>query len=210
MKKVICILLATMMLMSILFIPVYAQEIEDSEYLYEDAFVEQYVSDTETPWEYKEVYYYYGDSNNVEWCLVYATASSKATGVAVYLKFADFVLVSSDIIRPFILKYAVYDVEKNRFFDLVDIYDDVSNYDGLIDVLRTLKESVILGDTDDDNIITVIDATKIQRDIAQLETLYDHYSDRRGVRGRFSDYNNDGETTIIDATAIQKMLAGLE
>ncbi len=210
MKKIICILLAMMMLMSVLFVPAYAQEIEDSEYLYTDAFVEQYVGDREVLWKYKEVYYHYDNNNNVEWCLVHATASSIATNVAAYLKFEDFVLESSDIIRPFALKYAVYDVKKDEFVDLVDIYDEISNYEGLLDVLRTLDESVILGDTDGDGVITVLDATNIQRDIAQLESLFDNYTDRRGVRGRFSDYNNDGKTTIFDATAIQMKLAKVE
>ena len=214
MKKIISVLLAILMLVLTSLVPVYAQETENSGYLYEDAFVERYVGDELGDeyryWKYKEVYYNYDENNQVNWCLVHATASLNAFGMSAYLKFEDFVLVSSNMIYPFDLKYAVYDVEKDSFFDLVDIYEEIPNYEGLIDVLRNLDESVILGDTDKNRVLTVLDATNIQRDVAQIQVLYDEYTDRRDVKGRFSDYNNDGETTILDATAIQRKLAKLD
>lgn len=67
-----------------------------------------------------------------------------------------------------------------------------------------------MGDTNHDNEITILDATIIQQYVAGIRRLYDEYTDRRDVKGRFSDYNNDGETTILDATAIQRKLAKLD
>ena len=210
MKKIICILLATMMLMSILLVPAYAQEIEDSEYLYEDAFVEEYVGDREVSWHYEEVYYHYTGDETIDWCLIKGEASEGAAAAVLFLKFEDFILRSPSLCYPFDMKYAVYDVKKDEFVDLVDDYDKLSEYDGLIDVLRNLNYAMPLGDTNHDNEITILDATRIQRDVAQILRLYDEYSDQRGVTGRFSDYNNDGETTILDATAIQMKLAKVE
>ena len=60
---------------------------------------------------------------------------------------------------------------------------------------------VILGDTDLDEKVTILDATAIQRTLASLPTnSYDK---------KAADADEDGKVTILDATAIQRHLASL-
>ena len=63
------------------------------------------------------------------------------------------------------------------------------------------SRNYILGDTDEDGEVTIIDATCIQRHLASIPTAI--YNEKA------SDADEDGEVTIIDATSIQRMLAEL-
>ena len=58
------------------------------------------------------------------------------------------------------------------------------------------------GDIDDDGDVTIMDATKVQRWIAELDVLDDEHIAR-------GDYDYDGSTTIVDATKLQRFLAEL-
>ena len=58
-----------------------------------------------------------------------------------------------------------------------------------------------LGDADGDGILSILDATAIQRWLADLPVS-------KWVK-RLADFDGDGEVTILDATAIQRYLAGL-
>ena len=62
--------------------------------------------------------------------------------------------------------------------------------------------AALYGDTDGDGSVTIMDATKIQRHLAELETLDADAIRRSKVLG-------DSELTIMDATAIQRKLAEL-
>ena len=66
------------------------------------------------------------------------------------------------------------------------------------------KESSVgylLGDTDADGSVTIIDATTIQRQLAGIATqVYNKEA---------ADADGDGSVTVVDATAIQRHLAGL-
>ncbi len=66
----------------------------------------------------------------------------------------------------------------------------------------TYQNSPILGDTDGDGEVTVIDATFIQRKIASIPLPF-------AFNDSVADVNNDGEVTILDATYIQRRLADL-
>ncbi|MBQ9679945.1 MAG: bacterial Ig-like domain-containing protein [Ruminococcus sp.] len=61
--------------------------------------------------------------------------------------------------------------------------------------------SAILGDIDNDDAVTIIDATYIQRKLASIPTP--KFNDK------VADTDEDGELTIIDATFIQRWLAAL-
>ena len=56
------------------------------------------------------------------------------------------------------------------------------------------------GDIDDDGDISIMDATKVQRWLADLDKLDEEHIKR-------GDYDYDGETTIVDATKLQRWLA---
>ena len=62
-------------------------------------------------------------------------------------------------------------------------------------------DSVIRGDADGDGDVTILDATAIQRHLAELPT--------KAYVEAASDADEDSEVTILDATAIQRWLAGL-
>lgn len=56
---------------------------------------------------------------------------------------------------------------------------------------------VLIGDADKDSIVSVIDATEIQRAVAQISEVKDVNA---------ADFDGDGEVTILDASSIQKYL----
>ena len=65
----------------------------------------------------------------------------------------------------------------------------------------TQPEQNILGDTDGDGEVTILDATTIQRHLASFPT--------RAYNEKAADADGDKEVTILDATAIQRHLASL-
>ena len=58
-------------------------------------------------------------------------------------------------------------------------------------------------DVNDDNEISVVDATLIQKYIVGLEKLTD-------LQKKSAEVNGDGEISVVDATLIQKYIVGLE
>lgn len=63
------------------------------------------------------------------------------------------------------------------------------------------SDDIVLGDVDGDGEVTIIDATCIQRHLAELPTF--------AFVEKAADSDEDGEVTIIDATCIQRYLAQL-
>ena len=61
----------------------------------------------------------------------------------------------------------------------------------------------MLGDANGDNLITVADATLIQKSAAGLDTIADKYI-------KAADVDGNGEINIKDATFIQKYIAGIQ
>ena len=61
---------------------------------------------------------------------------------------------------------------------------------------------LVRGDTDGDGEVTILDATGIQRDLADIAHTGSYNKD-------CADYDCDGVVTILDATAIQRHLAGM-
>ena len=59
---------------------------------------------------------------------------------------------------------------------------------------------VIAGDVDGDGVVTILDATYLQKYLAE-------YDDFSNVKLEAADINGDGLLTIVDATLIQNMLA---
>lgn len=61
----------------------------------------------------------------------------------------------------------------------------------------------LMGDTDDDNVVSVLDATRIQRVLANLDKKTQYYD----IVG---DVDQDTNVTIVDATMIQRYMAGIK
>ncbi len=110
------------------------------------------------------------------------------------------------------LEYFVYLVDQN---EIITLTEAIENEECCIDSIFTdygLGE--LLGDMDDDMKLTILDATIIQRCIAELsEFPSDDYMDGYYGPGKPNDYgwssyisdmNRDGLRSILDATAIQQ------
>ena len=181
----------------------------DDNYLYLDKLYKQY---GQLPLKYDEVYYHTDETEEIDWALVYAyngfgfedvITDGVIGGRYIYLPSPE---------HPFTVRYAVYDVKEDHFYDLVD-YDylkptDVfERYDGLYEVWQTLDLSemsfeVICGDANGDRDVDIIDTTWIQRYLVSLVSKYD-------IAETAADVDGDGDVTIIDATRIQRALVGL-
>ena len=92
-----------------------------------------------------------------------------------------------------------------KAMDVMDFYRDYLTDDiGGTFVIKALSYTDRLhGDVDNDNEITIIDGTYIQRFLADLTSFSD-------AQMLVADYDNDGSVTIVDCTRIQRMLAGFE
>ena len=65
------------------------------------------------------------------------------------------------------------------------------------------KKDIILGDTDSDSDITIKDATKIQKVVAEIEAFTED-------QAKAADVNADGKINVGDVLSIQRFLASIE
>ena len=163
--------------------------------------------------KYDEVYYHTDETGEIDWSLVYAQ-KDYGCGNCVEVKCVvggkNIFLPSPE--EPFTIRYAVYDVKEDCFYDLVDndylkSTDVFERYDGLYEVWKTLDLSemtveAICGDANGDRDMDIIDATYTQRYLASLVSKYD-------IDETAADVDSDGDVTILDATRIQRALASL-
>ena len=134
---------------------------------------------------------------------------------------ADEAFFNCDELVKITIPNSVKNIGKNVFSycsSLTDIYyegteeqwSQICIYDGNDDLISANihfnpSEDVSeypIGDVNNDNVISVLDATEIQKYLAGITTL----NEAQVLNG---DVNNDGVLSVIDATTIQKYLAGL-
>lgn len=90
------------------------------------------------------------------------------------------------------------------FMDVMDFYYDYCGEDeigGTFVIKAVGATRIVQGDADLDGTLTIMDATCIQRYLAQLSTL-------TSEQLSFADYDKDEIVSILDATLIQFALAG--
>ena len=196
--------------------PVY---VRGEENLFEDEFLEaysygQYLSLSKIHY-YEELYYHYNDSNEVDWALI-AQCSYNSPPWNYHTIYKDRILMNGDY-SPFSFTYGVYDVNEDKFYDILKNDFDFSKYDGLEKAFDDVKPGYPIGDADFDKELTILDATLIQRALAGLcdfhndDAIYTYTSAwQNGSLKYMSDFDRDDERTIMDATEIQKKLAGLD
>lgn len=99
----------------------------------------------------------------------------------------------------FVIGYSV------RTKDLMDLYYSWFNDSiGGTFVIKALTNKVdVMGDVDLDGEVSILDVTKIQRRIADI----DQFSE---LQERLADYDADSVVTILDCTKMQRMLVGIE
>lgn len=107
----------------------------------------------------------------------------------------------------------VYDKSQDTFYPIEEVCPDA--YAGILDVMEELHIGRPLGDADGDGEINIVDATAIQRDLADLDSLpeNDWYCMSNGSGWAyylFADADCDSDVTVMDATRIQRRIAELE
>ena len=167
---------------------------------------------------YDEPYYHFDSYGLMDWALVRYRIGKPLGPLAVSVTFGRTVVSISNIESCY-LGLSVYDVKRDEFIPIADgmmyhimAFDD-SAYEGFDEALAVMAvqwsdpdDNVLirlLGDTDGDKEITILDATYIQRSLAGLK-------DRGVYDETVADFDKSGDITILDATAIQRFLAGLE
>lgn len=71
------------------------------------------------------------------------------------------------------------------------------------------KRGVMFGDADENEKITVLDATQIQKFISTASDKYFYINTADGFPDyQFCDVNSDGRVSILDVTCVQKYIAG--
>ena len=107
--------------------------------------------------------------------------------------------------RRYDLGYAftdqVRDISGRLVYDW-DVWFNSTDFECGLMILRDEPAEPLRGDADGDGEITILDATRIQRRLADLV-------DDSGIDMDAADADADGEVTILDATRIQRFLAGL-
>ena len=187
--------------------PVYIEEPEVPDtkvYMYKDKFIEQELDldSFDVLYDYDELYYHFDVDGNIDWALVYAYTGPFGEALG-HLIVGNRIICVGVICFPFSYKYGVYDVKEDKFV-AIDEYIDYSKYDELKEYVES-NLGVLLGDADNDDELTVFDATKIQLYIAKLSTSKENIHFRY-----YCDIDRDGHITVLDATAVQLKIAKLD
>lgn len=198
------------------YIPVTDQQMKQN--LYEDAFT-RYLPEWREQCTYEEVYYHadprFGDVNTHDWVLV-RTISLEPVDGDFYGVFDDAVVYRADD-DPFDFGYGVYDCAEDAYYSITEAWN--RGYADLHDVFinKVSSESSVdlLGDADHDGVLTIIDATVIQRCLVGLRGLdesswwFVYYSSKCGNQlTSLADYDANGSVDAVDVTRIQRALIG--
>lgn len=161
---------------------------------------------------YDELYEHHDSDGNTVWVLLHVEPYVGKT--AVYRDvIGNRALRKSYESYPFMSGYGIYDVKKDTF---VSVYGGmVNDYDGLANAYDEFGEGRLLGDIDNDDSITVVDATVMQRCDTKIRDYPVNDEIETALRNYtgtcyFSDFNRDGERDILDATCIQRYLVGMD
>ena len=223
MKKVLAIILSLSIIIGCGIVSTSAECMrspsEEKSYLYLDKLYEQYehyygfgLPSKEELTKYDEVYYHTDETGEIDWALIYVFVNYGMSAVIVNGIVGGKYIYLPSPEYPFTIRYAVYDVKKDHFYNLVDrdylVPTDVfDRFDGLYEVWQTLDLSemspeVILGDANGDHSMDIVDATYIQRYLVSMVSKYD-------IVETAADVDGDGDVTILDTTRIQRVLVGI-
>ena len=194
----------------------YSKEYDESNTRnrYRDRLLKQYpIHDTYTGDPlilYQEVCYhpYNGDDKpyGTDWAIVQASISGIVACAELEQIVGGRLLYAPNTFqKPFAFDIGLYDAKQDKFFDITEV--DFDDYPDLYEVWQkmdigelTVKETV--GDADGDSTVTILDATKVQRGVAGLES-------KNTIVATGADADGDGEMTVLDATRIQRYKAEL-
>lgn len=158
---------------------------------------------------YEEKTTEYNDDGTPQYRLIKAHGTHCADAM-IGFRLGNVVLSSEGIYHNFTYKYGIYDYKDDKIYDLHELKNNYEKYNGLEELLLTYTSARRVGDSDFDSVVSVMDATKIQRVSASLEKLSssDRYNEAKtGISGYISDFDNDSVVSVMDATAIQRYVA---
>ena len=213
MKKVLSIVLVVVMLASVFTIPAYASSEEfESEWRYYDRVTEYAYGYAPDEYGYRE-YIHYSDENSEhpDWvlmlCIIMPEPWEVYYGTAVGERVL-FVEGRNSIGSRLDYGYTVYIVETDTFIDLgrTTLDQIIEQCPGFVEFIEENEIGRLFGDVNDSGELDIVDATLIQRYLAEYSDS-EMQADRVLGCGYISDFNRDGERTILDATAIQMKLA---
>ncbi|MBE6824287.1 MAG: hypothetical protein E7513_02955 [Ruminococcaceae bacterium] len=219
MKRIISIFFVVLMLFSVAIIPSAAYsnlELYKQNNMYVESYHEQYGIIE----QYTEKYYHQMDdtdpNSQIDWVLIsaYSFMDAFSWDNTNYSVVGNRIIKCPDGFKPFGLTYCIYDVLEDEFTDIAKI--NIDDYSGLSECLDELEIGEPVGDADRDKKLTVLDATEIQRALAEIIEFHPSDTLRRadficiGEQLNYvSDFNRDGKRTVMDATGIQMHLAQL-
>lgn len=161
---------------------------DEPDEFYRNAFIEWSVSKNgkeclANGYQYKELYHHYSD-NKLAWVLVSARYLLPETDVETWIYIGGRSIMSGSLCAPFKCCYGIYDVEQNNFYDLADLTENYSKYNGLIETLEALNIGTQSGDTPDNDFRNNFVEWSVSQngescltDGYQYKELYRHYSD---------------------------------
>ena len=175
-----------------------------------DRLLEQYSDEEEEVYwteddviDYEELYFHTDESGAVDWILVKAELGGVISMVIVDAVVEGVHIYSKNSHFPFAAMYGIYDVKQGKFFDLTAIQpSELEHYDGLYDAFRSQDLSGIVlqtkvGDANGDGQVGIVDATFIQRYVADMIP-------KQAVVLSAADVDGDEEVSSIDVTLIQR------
>lgn len=158
-----------------------------------------------------EVLYIHTNSwGSNDWTLVYATTTA-TENEELYALVGNRVIVKSETEKPYVTGFAIID-GNGTLRDITKVR--LSSFSGLEETFNQLGAGKLLGDIDNDNDLTVLDATILQRCDAGIKEFpeQDKIILQKPVEGAltyYSDFNRDGERDILDVTCMLRYLAGM-
>lgn len=163
---------------------------------------------------YRELAYHFNANGELSWVLAEG-ATNMEQPVECYEIIGDRVFRDWNYHVPFGLNYGIYDVEKHKFYDILNVWQQ---YKGVLDDMERLNLGEKIGDVDSDGRLSVKDVTEIQRRLAEISETpendgveaggYWHISQTEGI-AYLSDVNRNNARDIGDATQVQLALAEL-
>lgn len=242
MKKLLALIITVAILAFVFVVSVSAVDDNGkSNYLFMNRFYASYggminefnkneaMTDAEKERYYKELFCHYNESGDVDWVFVYCHSDW-------YIPEGGFYHIGNRLIRtgksftPYSLGFAVFDVKDDKFYDVSKVWKD-EKYDGIAkqfeqacdNGIAEFEAGLVIGDMNNDSIISVSDATYLQRCLAglddypvtpELQLFVDKKIALDPVNcnktfdiNDFYDTNKDGTVSIGDATIIQKYVA---
>lgn len=127
-----------------------------------------------------------------------------------YAKLGDYVAISDNSCSPYAPGYYVYKENEKSIYTLREAWEN--NFVDLEDIFNNTNILRLIGDTNNDKRVDIIDVTNIQKHLAKKEQLKNdmcvgNSDNADNLTVYFSDFDGNGITNIRDVSKIQKKLA---